>query len=266
MAILAGGLMFSSCTKTYTITVEANPAEAGTVTGGGSFADQVTTVLTATPNAGYQFVQWQDGVKENPRTITVTGNATYTAHFSAIPTTPGVKVTFNGSAWDASNFAGRYYEGTTQAGEPYAGWIVSAQKTNGDTYPTSDVATLTGKNTGSFTGTADASNGGLAGGSFNYVEYYNETTLQDENFNYGDWWAKNITLNVTAFDATALSMSANVNATMFSALEAFVQSAGAVGVEAASTAPMTETITNVTLSTSSKGVAIKHGAKKLVVK
>ena len=268
MALLAGGMIFTSCTKTFTITVNSNNDEWGTVTGGGTYNDQATATLTATPKPGYQFVKWQDGVKQNPYTISVTENATYTAYFEAIPVPPvtaGVKVTFNGSSWDAGNVAGQYYEGTTQSGTPYAGWIVSAQKVNGETYPTSDVATLTGKNTGTFNGTADASNGGIGGGSFNYVEYYNETTLSDNTYTYGDWWAKNITLNVTDFDATALTMSSNVNATMFSAYEAFVETGGAVGVDAASTAPMTETITNVTLTTqSAKGVALKHGAKKLV--
>ena len=57
MALLAGGMIFTSCDKKYTITVEANPANAGTVTGGGTFTDQATTTLTATPNAGYQFVK-----------------------------------------------------------------------------------------------------------------------------------------------------------------------------------------------------------------
>ena len=105
MALLAGGMIFTSCDKKYTITVEANPANAGTVTGGGTFNDQVTTVLTATPNAGYQFVKWQDGVKENPRTITVSGDATYTAFFEAIPQNEA-KITFGNSVWTAANALG----------------------------------------------------------------------------------------------------------------------------------------------------------------
>ena len=66
----------------YTITVNANPAEGGTVTGGGTFAYGTTTTLRAIPNSGYQFLQWSDGTLRNPRTVTVTGNATYTALFS----------------------------------------------------------------------------------------------------------------------------------------------------------------------------------------
>ncbi len=66
----------------YTITVNASPAAGGTVTGGGSYAYGATATLRATPNANYTFTQWADGVVQNPRNVTVTENATYTAVFS----------------------------------------------------------------------------------------------------------------------------------------------------------------------------------------
>ena len=50
---------------------------------------------------------------------------------------------------------------------------------------------------------------------------------------------------------------------MFDAYDALVNQ---VGIDAASTAPMTDNITYVTLSTSKSNVALKHGAKKLSVK
>ncbi len=264
MALLAGGMIFTSCTKNWTVTVKANNDAWGTVTGEGTYADQVTATIAATPAQGYQFVKWDDGVKENPRTITVTANVTYTAIFEAIPN-PGVKVAFNGTNWTAGDYAGSYYSGQMQDGTPYAGWIVSASQT-AQSYPMLDMATLTGKNTGSYSDNANTSGGGLSSGDFNYVEYYENTSLSDGTYTYGDWWAKSITLNVTAFDATSLTVSANADAIMFSALQAFVQDYGAVGVDAAPTAPMTETITQVSLENSSKGVALKHGAKKLFVK
>ncbi len=66
----------------------------GTVSGGGSYAAGATATLTATPNTGYHFVQWQDGNTQNPRTITVTGDATYTAAFApdAAPATATVTI------------------------------------------------------------------------------------------------------------------------------------------------------------------------------
>ena len=68
----------------YNITVNANPAVGGTVTGGGTYAYGETAVLTATPNMDYSFMQWGDGVMDNPRLVTVTGNATYTALFLTV--------------------------------------------------------------------------------------------------------------------------------------------------------------------------------------
>ncbi|MBO4752707.1 MAG: leucine-rich repeat domain-containing protein [Bacteroidales bacterium] len=73
----------SQPTTYYTITVSANDAEMGTVTGGGSFAEGTTTTITATANSGYHFVQWQDGNTEASRSITVTADAEYTAYFAA---------------------------------------------------------------------------------------------------------------------------------------------------------------------------------------
>lgn len=67
---------------TYTVTVVSDNAQMGTVTGGGTYAAGQTVTLTATANSGYHFVRWQDGNTSNPRTITVTGNATYTAYFA----------------------------------------------------------------------------------------------------------------------------------------------------------------------------------------
>ena len=67
----------------YTITVATANAEQGTAAGGGT-ADYNTTVeISATAKTGYHFVQWSDGNQSNPRTVTVTGDATYTAQFAA---------------------------------------------------------------------------------------------------------------------------------------------------------------------------------------
>ena len=65
----------------FTITVSSNNNSYGTVSGGGSYYNGSTATLTATANTGYRFKQWQDGNTDNPRSVTVSGNATYTAEF-----------------------------------------------------------------------------------------------------------------------------------------------------------------------------------------
>ena len=72
----------------YTITATANPTNGGTVTGGGTYYAGTTVNLIANANSGFTFDHWQDGNTNNPRTITVTGNATYTAYFEAQPQAP----------------------------------------------------------------------------------------------------------------------------------------------------------------------------------
>ena len=67
--------------SSLTLTTSALPAEGGTVTEGGSFEYGTNKTIEATPNPDYQFVMWDDGSTDNPRSIVVTGNATYTAIF-----------------------------------------------------------------------------------------------------------------------------------------------------------------------------------------
>ena len=74
----------------YTISASANPTEGGTVTGMGSFFANQTCTLNATPNEGYEFVNWTKNdaiVSTNASySFSVTGNAAYVANF--ISTTP----------------------------------------------------------------------------------------------------------------------------------------------------------------------------------
>jgi hypothetical protein len=69
----------------YTINVYANDNTLGIVTGTGNYAYNTTATITATPAAYCTFVEWNDGNTDPVRTVLVTGNASYTAIFQAIP-------------------------------------------------------------------------------------------------------------------------------------------------------------------------------------
>ncbi|MGM0613237.1 MAG: PQQ-binding-like beta-propeller repeat protein [Bacteroidota bacterium] len=45
----------------FEVTLSANPAEGGTVAGGGTFADGSAITVTATPGTDYEFVNWTEG-------------------------------------------------------------------------------------------------------------------------------------------------------------------------------------------------------------
>lgn len=63
----------------YTITTYA---QHGSVNGGGTYDYGTTATLSATANEHYHFTRWTDGNTDNPRTVSVVGDATYTAEFA----------------------------------------------------------------------------------------------------------------------------------------------------------------------------------------
>ena len=65
----------------YTMTVNTNDENKGTVSGGGEYKLGETTTLTATPKPGYKLLYWSDRSTENPRNITMTKNEALSAYF-----------------------------------------------------------------------------------------------------------------------------------------------------------------------------------------
>ncbi len=70
--------------ENFTLTLLAD-ATMGSVTGAGEYPFGTEVVINANANEGYRFVQWNDDVVTNPRTITITGNMEFTALFEALP-------------------------------------------------------------------------------------------------------------------------------------------------------------------------------------
>ena len=57
----------------------------GKVSGSGYYDIGAEATITATPNSGAYFVKWNDGNTDNPRTVTINENITYTATFAGNP-------------------------------------------------------------------------------------------------------------------------------------------------------------------------------------
>ena len=99
---------------THTLTVNASPAEGGTVTGGGTYEYGETVGLNATPNEGYEFLNWNDGITTAYRTVMVTQDATYTAYFIDTTTTVYTVTVIPADATMGSvTGGGTFPEGTT---------------------------------------------------------------------------------------------------------------------------------------------------------
>ena len=85
----------------YTISTEVNDAERGSVSGRATIDYFSEVTLTATANYGYHFARWQDWNTDNPRTVQVLGDATYSAVFE--------KNTYTITAQSASDIQGYVY-------------------------------------------------------------------------------------------------------------------------------------------------------------
>ena len=90
----------------YTITVFSNDSDMGTVSGSGQYYYAQQAVISAQPAPHHQFLYWSDGVTANPRTVSVIGDAEYTAVFQ--PTMYTVELSPNDEEFGAVYGAGQY--------------------------------------------------------------------------------------------------------------------------------------------------------------
>jgi len=63
------------------MTLSASPEEGGEVSGEGTFIEGTLVTIKATPNQGYRFVSWNDGVTDNERSVWMQFCFRYTAIF-----------------------------------------------------------------------------------------------------------------------------------------------------------------------------------------
>ena len=89
----------------YNLKVQPNETVRGTVTGVNGIYDHGNKItFEATANYGYHFTQWSDGIKTNPRTLTIVKDTTLAAIFD-----PNVyTITCGTSAYGVTEGAGKY--------------------------------------------------------------------------------------------------------------------------------------------------------------
>ena len=157
---------------TYTITVLVNDSTMGTATGGGSYTagDQIT--LSATANAGHQFVNW---TQESSFGINVVG------------TDPDLIITVTGDKTFIANFE--------PVGGPVTTYTVTLNTANTTMGTVSPAGASTVNEGSSFTATATAANG------YHFVAWMNGTTQVST--------ANPCTFNVTADITLTATFEAN---------------------------------------------------------
>jgi hypothetical protein len=130
-------------TQQYTVNVSANPANGGTVTGGGNYQIGQSCTVTATANSGYTFTNWSENgtiVSTQPSyTFVVNGNRTLVANFQALPQNYTISVSANPTNGGTVTGGGTYQQGqqctvhaTANTGYTFTNWtengnVVSTQ-------------------------------------------------------------------------------------------------------------------------------------------
>ena len=65
----------------HTLTLNSSDPDAGSVSGGGEFPHLSTATVTAHPAPGHSFLQWNDGNRDNPRTVQMLSDTRLVAIF-----------------------------------------------------------------------------------------------------------------------------------------------------------------------------------------
>ena len=101
---------------TYTITVLSDDEAMGSVHGSGLYNENSTAVISASSNAGYHFVRWNDNDLNATRSVVVTADSTFTAYFEANDpddTYYTVTVLSNNEQMGSASGSGQYLENST---------------------------------------------------------------------------------------------------------------------------------------------------------
>ena len=87
-AMYIASFIVASVVTDYEVSVASSNLAYGSVSGSGTYSLGNVVTISATAFDGYMFTSWNDGNTENPRDITVIGDAMYVANFAVIPPTP----------------------------------------------------------------------------------------------------------------------------------------------------------------------------------
>jgi len=190
--------------STYTVTVAANPSNAGTVTGGGTYNQGQSCTVSATANTGYTFTNWTENgnvVSSNANyTFNVEGNRNLVANFTLNNYT--VTVSANPSNGGSATGGGTFTYGqnctvtaTANTGYTFSNWTENGNVVSSNanyTFTVNSNRTLVAnftENTYTITVSANPSNGGTAtgGGTFTYGQSCTVTATANTGYSFVNW-------------------------------------------------------------------------------
>lgn len=119
----------------FDVTVASSNTVMGTVSDGGNYKSSTLVTATATPNTGYKFVSWSDGVTGNPYTFKLVSDTLLTAQFAL----QQFKVTFIADGVTVSSEALDYGATITPPAAPENGYTFVGWLPKPTTVPAEDV-------------------------------------------------------------------------------------------------------------------------------
>lgn len=185
------------------IVTNANP-NMGSVSGSGTYQYSTTSrTISATPGTGYTFVQWNDGNSENPRTINLVQDTTFTAQFDV--KTYQLTVVPNDSSYGTVSGGGNYIHNTqaTLTATPNFGYQFYRWSDNNTSNPRMITMTQNKTITAQFAYkninlslSVNNSNRGTVLGAGSYVEGSSVDIMAIQNQGYKfSHWSDNVTTN-----------------------------------------------------------------------
>ena len=171
----------------YTVTLTA---ENGTVTGANEYNHGAEATLTATPNEGYHFVKWSDGVTEATRTIVVTENITLAAEF-AINVYTVTLTAENGTVTGANEYnhgAEATLTATPNEGYHFVKWSDGVTEATRTIVVTENITLAAEFAINVYTVTLTAENGTVTGeGEYDHGEEATLTATPNEGYIFVKW-------------------------------------------------------------------------------
>ena len=218
--------------NTYSLTLSSSPNSAGTTSGAGSYAPNELTSISATPNTGYQFINWSGaGITDfnsNSTTVSMVQDRNLTANFAlntyALSITAGTGGAISGS--------GTYNHGTNptisatpNTGYHFIGWNgtgINDINSNSTTVSMVKDRNLTANfSLNSYTLSINAGTGGSISGSGTYNHGTNPTISATPNTGYQfTTWTGEGVANQNS-NPTTVSMIKDQNLTALFSLRTF---------------------------------------------
>ncbi|MBR0304764.1 MAG: fibronectin type III domain-containing protein [Bacteroidales bacterium] len=182
-------------TNTYTLTVLSDDVIMGSANGSTTAKHFLSYEISATPNTDYHFTQWSDGNTQNPRTVTLTENTTYTAEFAvnSYAITTGVLPANSGSVTGAgtyNHFDNATLTATATTGYTFTNWTengVVVNATNPYEFQVTGARELVANfslNTYAVSASANPAAGGTVTGAGTYDHGTNVTVTATANDGY----------------------------------------------------------------------------------